>query len=57
MPEISPSTRDEALALAPTSPRRKQRFLGVVFARGLGLAGGLNLHRFVDLEIVPQGVV
>src|SRR5215212_11153834 len=55
MPDISPPTREETLAPpAQTSPPRKRRYgvvaLGSLTALGLGLAGGLNMHRLVDLD-------
>jgi hypothetical protein len=48
-------TRAEGLAPPPTTPPiRKRRFgvvaFGFVSALGLGLAGGLNLHRLMDLN-------
>jgi hypothetical protein len=56
VPDITPPTRGEALA--PAFPKRPQpqkgRFgtmmLGLSTGLGLGLAGGLNLHRLVDLD-------
>ena len=54
MPEITSVTRDEGLAGPPEARPRKRRFgvlaFGVVGALGLGLAGGSNLHRLVDLD-------
>src|SRR5215212_3852532 len=55
MPDISPPTREETLAPpAQPSPPRKRRYgvvaLGSLTALGLGLAGGLNIHRLVDLD-------
>jgi hypothetical protein len=44
------STLDEVSPPLPTPPRRKRRVLALIFALGLGLAGGLNLHRFVNLD-------
>ena len=53
--EVTVSAREEALVPPPTTaPIRKRRVgavaLGLVSALGLGLAGGLNLHRLVDLD-------
>src|SRR3954471_22914177 len=44
------STLDQVSSPLPTPLRRRRRVLALVIALGLGLAGGLNLHRFVDLE-------
>src|SRR3954464_11918323 len=44
------STLDQVSSPSPTPPRRKRRMLALVLALGLGLTGGLNLHRFVDLD-------
>src|SRR4051812_26091123 len=55
MPDITAGTREESLVAPPTAPRiRKQRFgavaFGVVATLGLGLAGGANMHRLVDID-------
>jgi hypothetical protein len=55
MPDITAATREKALPPPPTAPRsRTRRFGAVAFgllaAVGLGLAGGLSMHRLVDLE-------
>ena len=55
MQHIPAITRAEGLAPPPTTPPiRKRRFgivaFGFVSALGLGLAGGLNLHRLMDLN-------
>lgn len=55
MSDITPVTRGEGLLGPPPERRvRKRRFrvvaLGAVAALGLGLAGGANLHRLVDLD-------
>src|SRR3954467_9090018 len=44
------SSLDQVSSPLPKPPRRKRRMLALVLALGLGLAGGLNLHRFVELE-------
>ena len=44
------SNLDQVSSPLPAPPRRKRRVLALVLALGLGLAGGLNLHRFVDLD-------
>src|SRR4051812_28034895 len=44
------STLDQLSSPLPTPPRRKRRMLALILALTLGLAGGLNLHRFVDIE-------
>jgi hypothetical protein len=56
MQDITAPAREEALVLdPPKSPRpRKRRFgvmaLGLLTILGLGVAGGANLHRLVDLD-------
>src|SRR5215218_9280739 len=55
MQDITVPPRDEGLAPLRKTPRlRKRRFgvvtFGVVVALGLGVAGGANLHRLVDLD-------
>jgi hypothetical protein len=56
MQDITAATRDEALVPAPpkTSQPRNRWFgvvaFGVVGALGMGLAGGANLHRLVNLD-------
>jgi len=55
MEDITAPARDEGLAPPPkTSQPRKRRFgavaFGLVTALALGLAGGANMHRLVDLD-------
>ena len=55
MQDITAPAREEALVPAPpnTSQPRKQRIGAValgVSALGLGLAGGMNVHRLMDLD-------
>src|SRR3712207_5101020 len=56
MQDITAPVREEALVPAPpkTSQPRKRRFGVTAFsgvaALGLGLAGGANLHRLMDLN-------
>src|SRR4051812_45965440 len=56
VPDITPPTRGEALALAlpkrlqPQKGRFGTMMLGLSAGLGLGLVGGLNLHRLVDLD-------
>jgi hypothetical protein len=56
MQDITAPAREEALVLdPPKSPRpRKRRFgvmaFGLLTILGLGVAGGANLHRLVDLD-------
>src|SRR3954453_18502108 len=56
MQDITAATRDEALVPAPpkTSQPRNRWFgvvaFGVVGALGMGLAGGANLHRLLNLD-------
>jgi hypothetical protein len=54
MPEITAVTREEGLVTPPRTQPRKRRSgvvaFGVVSALGLGVAGGVNLHRLVDLD-------
>src|SRR5215208_2483267 len=54
-PEITAPPRGEQLPPAPeTSKPQKRRFGAVIFgllsALGLGVAGGLNMHRLVDFD-------
>src|SRR3954469_8848986 len=57
MPEITAVTREEGLVAPPRTQPRKRRSgvvaFGVVSALGLGVAGGVNLHRLVDLDQTP----
>ena len=53
-PEITAPSREERLApSAETSQPRKRRFRAITFGLavtlGLGVAGGANLHRLVDM--------
>src|SRR5215203_3032028 len=56
MQDITAPTREEALVPAPpnTDRPRKRRFgvkaFGLLTILGLGVAGGANLHRLVDLD-------
>src|SRR3954452_8501418 len=55
MQDITAATRDEALVPAPPKTSQpRNRWFGVaafvVGALGMGLAGGANLHRLVDLN-------
>jgi hypothetical protein len=54
MQDIIPPTREEALAPVPRAPARKRRsgriLLALACALGLGLTGGLQAHRFVNLD-------
>src|SRR3954471_11753538 len=62
VPDITPPTRGEALVPAlPKHPQpRKGRFgtmmLGLSTGLGLGLVGGLNLHRLVELDHTAEWV-
>ena len=60
MQDIIPPSREEALAPLPTGPTRRRRsgliVLGLATALGLGLAGGLYLNRFVDLDLAATWV-
>ena len=55
MPDLTAPAREEALVPTPpmTSPPRKRHFgvkaFGLLTILGLGVAGGANLHRLVDL--------
>ena len=56
--EIAAPSREERLLSSPkTSQPRKRRFgtitFGLLVTLGLGVAGGANLHRLVDLNERP----